>query len=209
MRGRITMRIATCCAIGVLSTILTSWACVWFGVLRTDRAPRPVRVWRSQVPSHWPPPERGTSSSGALLTGERRYFTEPRSGAARYGPSPFSTYIVDYVESGWPFRSMGAERWLDDTGASSPIGSGPSVLWTQGIADANAFNQTGGLIERRLPIRPLWVGFAANTLLWGAAFFALHTSMTIARARMRRRRGKCVNCGYPMSARPCPECGTA
>lgn len=67
-------------------------------------------------------------------------------------------------------------------------------------------------LPRRLPINPLPIGFAANTLLFAlpiAAPLLIHTWLVRSR---RLRNSICINCGYPRAnsniSGPCPECGT-
>jgi|GEM_PF-5112584 len=61
------------------------------------------------------------------------------------------------------------------------------------------------------PARPLWPGFAINTVFYGGLAAVLATAFRLARANWRRIRGNCTSCGYsrrgiPVQAR-CPECG--
>ena len=64
---------------------------------------------------------------------------------------------------------------------------------------------------RRIPIRPIWPGFAVNVLLNACVIGPLMlVPGWVVRAR-RRRRGACVGCGYAMAGlgagARCPECG--
>ena len=83
--------------------------------------------------------------------------------------------------------------------------------------EALRFRDSGILLHSRyprpLPLRPVWPGFAINTLfyaaiLWGgwlllAAPFAL-------RRRRRIKRGLCPACAYPVGASDvCTECGAS
>jgi hypothetical protein len=65
-----------------------------------------------------------------------------------------------------------------------------------------------------VPARPLWAGFAMNTLFYAVILFALIRGPFMARRALRRRRGLCVDCGYDLRGRgpdhvACPECGAA
>lgn len=64
-----------------------------------------------------------------------------------------------------------------------------------------------------LPLRPLPLGFAVNTLFYAALILLPWEGFGWARRARRRRRGLCTKCahsleGLPADA-PCPECGTA
>ncbi|MCI0629594.1 MAG: hypothetical protein L0Y44_02940 [Phycisphaerales bacterium] len=61
-----------------------------------------------------------------------------------------------------------------------------------------------------LPLRPLWLGLSANAAFYGALWsLAIFGPRTIRRT-IRRRRGRCLACGYNLQANlapGCPECG--
>jgi hypothetical protein len=62
-----------------------------------------------------------------------------------------------------------------------------------------------------LPLRPIAVGFAANTLLYGCAAYMLLLVPTL-RTHLRRRRNLCPSCGYSregLGEGACPECGVS
>lgn len=63
---------------------------------------------------------------------------------------------------------------------------------------------------RALPLRPIWWGLALNTLLASVVWGGLLFGPVAVRRRIRRRRGRCVRCGYDLRdqvAPGCPECG--
>jgi len=63
--------------------------------------------------------------------------------------------------------------------------------------------------ERRLPLVPLWPGFAINTLFYGSLAWVTLFAITRAKQRRRRDRGCCIACAYPVeNLETCPECGT-
>ncbi len=62
---------------------------------------------------------------------------------------------------------------------------------------------------RHLPIQPTWPGFAVNTLFY-AGLLWLPFAPRVLRPYVRRRCGRCLNCGYDLRgdlAQGCPECG--
>ncbi|MDY7109254.1 MAG: hypothetical protein SYC29_11525, partial [Planctomycetota bacterium] len=67
------------------------------------------------------------------------------------------------------------------------------------------------LAPRVLPLRPMWPGFLINTLFYAAVLWLLIPGPFMLRRLIRRRRGRCVKCGYDLrGALPgagCPECG--
>ena len=64
---------------------------------------------------------------------------------------------------------------------------------------------------RVLPLRPLWPGFAVNTLFYAAILWLLTCGPFVLRRVIRHRSGRCVACGYDLGHAEhdtCPECGT-
>jgi hypothetical protein len=61
---------------------------------------------------------------------------------------------------------------------------------------------------RLLPFRPIWPGFAFNTVFYGVLLWLLIRGPYALRRLNRRRRGLCPKCAYPMGNSPtCAECG--
>ena len=72
----------------------------------------------------------------------------------------------------------------------------PVWPWTQGMVDR----------PRVLPLRPIWRGFAANTVFYTLLLWLL----LVARRQWWRIRGRCPKCAYDLRGNPhsgCPECG--
>ena len=67
---------------------------------------------------------------------------------------------------------------------------------------------TGGTYP--LPARPLWPGFAINTLFYATILWLLAWGASAFRRFLRVRRGLCPKCAYPMGeSSVCTECGGA
>ncbi len=63
---------------------------------------------------------------------------------------------------------------------------------------------------RTLPLRPIFPGFAFNTIFYAAILWLLTLGPFTARRIIRRRRGLCLKCGYDLrhaEHEVCPECG--
>jgi len=115
---------------------------------------------------------------------------------------------------GWPCRTL----WCQ-------FGSAPSGY--RGLSDLNDANRaavTGGIeLQQRtrrlfgpqiykvaLPLRPIWPGFAINTLFYAAVLWVLFAGPFALRRMIRRRRGQCQRCAYPIGTNErCTECGAA
>jgi len=67
---------------------------------------------------------------------------------------------------------------------------------------------TIGDYKYTFPIAPLWPGFAINTLFYAAVCWLLLSAPFALRRRLRRRRGRCPACAYPVGTSDvCTECG--
>jgi len=65
-------------------------------------------------------------------------------------------------------------------------------------------------IDHLIPIKPLWPGFAINTVFYAAILWVLHVAPGFVRRRIRARRSLCPACAYPTGTSPvCTECGAA
>lgn len=59
-----------------------------------------------------------------------------------------------------------------------------------------------------LPLRPIWPGFAINTIVCALGSWILWLTLLLAVRVPRRWRGQCGYCGYPTGVSPvCTECG--
>lgn len=116
-----------------------------------------------------------------------------------------------------------------DIGADTAFGWPRLCLWHSAVSRYNnaTSSVTGGTLHggllvrgeisvrgrdyRALPLRPIWSGLAADTALFAALSWLLLFMPSIARRRLRARRGACPACGYDLRATPpgspCPECG--
>ncbi len=61
-----------------------------------------------------------------------------------------------------------------------------------------------------LPLRPVWPGFAINTIFYATILWLLTLGPFTARRFIRRKRGLCIKCGYDLRGTAqmiCSECG--
>lgn len=59
-----------------------------------------------------------------------------------------------------------------------------------------------------LPTRPLWPGFAINTVFYAAILWLLFAAPSALQRRRRIKRGLCPKCAYPVGTNErCTECG--
>jgi len=108
---------------------------------------------------------------------------------------------------GWPTNSMwcafawNTARW-------------PNVITDPRLSAIIIASPMGGnyaLSQRALPLRPIWPGFAVNTLLYTVILWLFLCGPFELRRIIRRKRGQCIKCGYDLRGaehEQCPECGT-
>ncbi len=113
--------------------------------------------------------------------------------------------------AGWPARAL----WCE------PIGV---IYWDELMHRRAVLLPTHGYIETSLtpwqapigvkippplPLRPIWPGFAVNTIFYAALLWLPFAPFTLRRLN-RRSRGLCPACGYDLrhgEHEACPECG--
>ena len=112
---------------------------------------------------------------------------------------------------GWPMIAMMSTYELRAT---------PTTAITTNVCGGMTFRARFAAGPSRdalvLPLRPVWPGFAANTLVFTAACWMLFVAPLVLRKALRSKHGLCPVCGYDLRGRAnttgsnvCPECGTA
>ncbi len=152
-----------------------------------------------------------TVASTWLVRREQRLVRVTTPGAA--GPSGA---WVDVYSAGWPAKAL---RWTDvpmhARELGDPAGATAREVWEMGIdcrGARRALPDSEGW--RRLPVRAWWVGLMVNAAVWGAMSAVAFALPGIVRRQVRRGRGECGGCGYPVRdasgtvMAACPECGT-
>ncbi len=97
--------------------------------------------------------------------------------------------------AGWPALTWHSMDWTDGPTKTLRRSAG----WDVGL-------YTGEYPE--LPLRPIWPGFAINTLFYATLLWLLIPGPFALRRFIRRKRGQCPACGYPAGESAiCSECG--
>jgi hypothetical protein len=117
------------------------------------------------------------------------------------------------VVAGWPFRSFGTQYTM----GPNPTKAMPRMVPTVQSGDLLRDVLPAGLLTRLslrdgniIPYDVLWQGAIVNTVVWSIPFALLLLGIAPMRRTMRRRRKRCISCGYDLSTSPngvCPECG--
>jgi hypothetical protein len=98
---------------------------------------------------------------------------------------------------GWPLLALwGGVRF-------EPHGEEPRLTWAFLYWRADRGPGAGVM-----PLRPLWPGFAINTIFYAAILWLLFAAPFAVRRRRRIKRGLCPACAYPVgNSEICTECG--
>jgi hypothetical protein len=198
-------------------------------------------AWPRRVPDQWPAPYRSVSRShpggghisflGGIFESQQRDVMVVRTAATRLDELDFELltrrvdFRIDLFAAGWPLRCIGRECWSqsifeeDSSGKRtlSFVGVGPpsQTAWRIGLPPPTACPGFKRQEDqwKRLPLRPLWLGFAMNTALYAIILWLLIPGPFVLRRLIRLRRGRCPKCGYdlrgaiPGAGGGCPECG--
>jgi len=118
---------------------------------------------------------------------------------------PFRSLHV--LRAGLPARALRCHYWtrhldsLDVLGHYEPR----SVLFWPSDADHSDKQRV-----RVLPLRPVFPGFLVDTLFYAAMWFGIFFGVAALRRFVRKKRGRCVTCGYDLRGefdKGCAECG--
>ena len=148
--------------------------------------------------------------SGFGLDRKGFHLLHPDVTPGQSGPFSVASQVVR-DRSGWPLRALQGELWLLE------LEDYPDVLprWffesRFAIANVRVFNSWRGRMlkdNRLLAYLPVWPGFAMNTLIYAVILWLLTLGPFALRRLIRRRRGLCPKCAYPMGeSAVCSECG--
>ncbi|MCH8343390.1 MAG: hypothetical protein IH983_05340 [Planctomycetes bacterium] len=174
--------------------------------------------WPRVVPQHWPP-VRTAWDAHAFGWRVRRFMGRRLDEDRTTGQLEVSEhFLVDIYEVGWPSGSLQWETWLDFTISRNPQvttsyrfkGQPARTWWRSGIPVSDQRFGFGSRSWKGLPIRPVYFGFAINTLFYAGILWLVIAGRFALRRHIRRKRGLCVACGYDLrhaDHAACPECG--
>ncbi len=225
LNRRLVVRATICLLLGAIINVLVAW---WFVLLPQFAAPptthlgpglyvyerESTRVWvwkRTGCILLNEFPKLVTNLGGAPFSKSEWQAILPPS--SRYqGGSPLGHEEHDLergseTTAGWPFYSL--ESFVHRTTDFSQ--SPPQSEYRSGT-----FELPREILPRswgtEVPVRPIWTGFAINSLLYATAVCLLAMIPPRIRRHLRRRAGRCPNCNYDLRATTtgaCPECGAA
>ena len=157
---------------------------------------------------------RGVGRSGTLLDRHGDKVRRYRTGAW-WPPEAVGVFETAYgIAVGWPLLALSTWRTTDAHQTPGVDWLEPTPVLHWGVVwDQDALEGTGTGAETApmiFPLRPIWPGFAINTIFYAAILWLLTLGPFTARRFIRRNRGHCIKCGYDLRgdfSAGCPECG--
>ena len=132
----------------------------------------------------------------------------------------FPAEFLRHTSAGWPLLSLDGEEWIESYEPRwewMKDGSGWNTepyetKWVRYV-EIPVDTMGAGImpLPRSIPFRPVWPGFAINTVFYASILWLLTLGPVTARRMIRRKRGRCIQCGYDLRGHSegdaCPECG--
>ena len=206
--------------LGAVLNVAVAWAITTFTTW-PGWPPKPSVSWGTEwprtVPEHWP--ELASSIQGRVF-GWSLYQYQAHAMEERQDGELWATeqFVLNIDSVGVPCRALQWELWVDYVLPQDAATSGAyrfdeqpkATWWLTGIPLSSERFGFGLQSWKRLPIRPLWPGFAVNTLFYAAALWMASRGPFVLRRYVRVRRHLCSACGYPVGVSAvCTECGGA
>jgi hypothetical protein len=130
------------------------------------------------------------------------------SADCRYCDGAVQTAAVQ-CSAGWPMPALQGQ--LVAKASSNQLSDRELLnrvdrMWQSAIMDLKSQSWS---LRLPPPLTPQWPGFAVNTLIYASVPWLILGPFALRRT-IRRRRGQCIACGYPVGDSPvCTECGAA
>ncbi len=108
--------------------------------------------------------------------------------------------------AGWPCFAL-RSTWHSDWLGAPVSNAGWSHAWGLPPGSVVRGGMTYGT-PRALPLRPIWPGFAINTVFYAVILYGVFALPAALRRKRRLARGQCPKCAYPVgTSDKCTECG--
>ena len=214
--------------LGAIVNVAVAWGCAvwqpwpneWYRLLKEGHTSEglgfrdwTVKVWRSpawaRVLSRW------TARADSSILSEQESQAEkllPSWAQCAHPSIDFAprTIVLYFVEArGWPFLAM-RSKWETKGRAGSPGWVSGRVQVISGYLILSDRSIPWDVENPRvIPLRPIWPGFAINTVFYAAILWMPFAPFQL-RRYVRVKRGHCVKCGYDLRGvehEVCPECG--
>jgi hypothetical protein len=199
---------------GAIINVCTAILCAAYGTSSKDGLPL-VDESESIVKERYPVPDdwlakRPSSLCTTGTVGVRITRTTYHSWIDRF-TSWFGCMIQ--ITAGWPTGCLQGELFRTVRDRESQVEIRDVVcVGDDRVTPSNQAVFHKGIVPSigAVPCRPLWPGFAINTMFYAAIVWMLFAVPGAVRRQVRIKRGKCASCGYSLReivSEKCPECG--
>jgi hypothetical protein len=207
-RKQLLLKLGVFLLLGAIVNVAVAWGLVF--AINEMRVSGPSISYRGIEAANTPydPPGRwgATKIKYRFLRDEPLSLSPPELSRADEG----TFYFLTVYYWGLPARStMSAvvEKQLVQTGSYTLPQMHSAFGWVVGGEPAGSF-----LRPNVLPLRPIWPGFAINTIFYAAMLWLLWLAPGRIRRFIRVKRHRCPACGYEIAegvGPRCSECGAA
>ncbi len=176
--------------LGAVANVAVAWGCAVRSIWGTGGAS--VGASESQWWDQRAPAGFGGQFDGGFCTRSLGALYTWLFSAQQRGVQP---YTALRIKAGIPALALEGSFWYDQNRAL--VYTDPPLAPQPWLNEARPF-----------PFRPLWPGFAINTLFYAAILWLLIGALFVLRRFLRLKRGLCPKCAYPMGeSSVCTECG--
>jgi len=209
--------VMACLAVGLVVTIGVAWA----GAAWTDMRGQITSVSGTgglslpvDAPGYWRSTQNTQEYGGRFAS--RQEWTG--LGDRTSGDVRVVGWRLRHVEAGWPWRSMRITVAYEfevprtsDPAQHRRVLSNEWGAFSSGMRLPAWLQRVLVMKSDRLPLRPMWPGWALGTVLYGGLAWLWFVAPRVWLRAQRRRRGLCEGCGYELAGLApgsvCPECG--
>ncbi len=195
--------------LGAVVNVAVAWGCaLWAPMVSSGPNSRgeysklaPGMPWPRSVPADWPSLHSGSWGVGWVMTTGTFSGNIPEDQAIAEGRP--SLYGLSVILLGVPFRTLECQFQMQIYEPYRRIDTMIAAIYSPEIISSSG---SMGCI----PLRPIFPGFAINTVVYAVILWMLWSSPFKVRRMIRNKRGRCIKCGYDLrgtSEGGCPECG--
>ena len=207
---------------GAIVNVAVAWGCaMWSGtsmeiveIERPDLNDEYIAWWSVRFPERDPRPRKLTREEslndvdpGYVLIEDAEVF-----GVRGRNMALLPWRQATSIWAGWPLEALTGEWRYRALWQQQPRTQEVNLIRADWLPQPE-LDVWGYCFDRFLPLRPLWPGFAINTVFYAVMLWLLFAAPSALRRRWRIRRGLCPKCAYDLRGGPpdggaCPECGS-
>lgn len=202
-------------AASAFMNVALAWGCALWAPWRTTTDDRLASHWIGWEAHEGAWTKFGETSEGGVgvRLGIVSFTSFPNATELQASYSCGTTPIIeshrDYlVVAGWPMWALRGSCYNGGVYQTPEWLSSRGSAWNTPRWLRMRTSLLGSIDAMPIPLRPIWPGFAVNTLLYAVCFSLMLRFCPSAIRRARLRKSQCPSCRYPIGVSPlCTECG--